>query len=158
MSELVRFGVSLERDLLTAFDEFSRKRGYANRSEALRHCIRRELAEEDASNPDMPVAGVLTLVYDHHESDLPRRLTAIQHESHDSVLATLHVHLDPHHCLEVMTLRGASARVRELADRLKSARGVLQGALSLTSMEKTRTGSCHEHHDGHNAPDGEKIK
>lgn len=134
MSELVRFGVSLESDLLAAFDELSRKRGYANRSEALRHLLRKELDEEAVTAPDLQVAGVLSLVYDHHESDLPRRLTSMQHEAHDSVLATLHVHLDRHHCLEIMTLRGRCHTVRELAERLRSTKGVLQGALSLTAM------------------------
>lgn len=146
MSELVRFGVSLEQDLLAAFDDLSRRRGYANRSEALRHCIRRELADDITADPAAPVAGVLTLVYDHMESDLPRRLTAMQHESHDAVLATLHVHLDLHHCLEVMTLRGTGAQVRDLADRLGSARGVLQGTLSLTPMERHE--GPHDHHHG----------
>ena len=147
MSELVRFGVSLENDLLAAFDELSRRRGYANRSEALRHCIRRELADDLTADPDTPVAGVLTLVYDHMESDLPRRLTAMQHEAHHAVLATLHVHLDLHHCLEVMTLRGSAAQVRELADRLRAARGVLQGSLSLTPMEPGDHTHGHSHGD-----------
>lgn len=142
MSELVRFGVSLESDLLGAFDELSRKRGYANRSEALRHLLRKELDEEAVAAPETQVAGVLSLVYDHHESDLPRRLTTMQHEAHDAVLATLHVHLDRHHCLEIMTLRGTCEIVRELAERLRSAKGVLQGSLSLTAMKE---GAGHEH-------------
>ncbi len=135
MSELVRFGVSLERDLLEAFDELCRSRGFANRSEALRHVLRRELAENIASTPDAPVAGVLTLVYDHHDNDLPGRLTAIQHEAHSMVLSTMHVHLDENHCLETMALRGPSAEVTRLADRLRSSRGVLQSSCALTSIE-----------------------
>jgi CopG family nickel-responsive transcriptional regulator len=144
---LVRFGVSLENDLLSAFDELCRKRGHASRSEALRRCIRQELAEEHAADPLMPTAGVLTLVYNHHDSDLPRRLTAIQHEAHESVTATLHVHLDSHHCLEVMALRGAGGEVRALADRLRSAKGVLQSSLSLVSMR----------HEGDGAHEGERA-
>jgi CopG family nickel-responsive transcriptional regulator len=134
VGELARFGVSLEKDLLAAFDGLCRKRGYANRSEALRHCIRRELAEENAADPSLPAAGVLTVVYDHHGSDLSRRLTAMQHEAHESVTATLHVHLDPHHCLEVIALRGKGGVVRDLADRLRSARGILQSSLSLSPV------------------------
>jgi CopG family nickel-responsive transcriptional regulator len=131
---LARFGVSLENDLLAAFDDLCRRRGYANRSEALRHCIRRELSEEHAADPLMPAAGVLTIVYNHHGSDLARRLTAMQHEAHESVTATLHVHLDPHHCLEVIALRGPGGIVRELADRLRAARGILQSSLSLAPV------------------------
>lgn len=144
MSELVRFGVSLERDLLTAFDQHAERKGFANRSEALRHCIRRELSEEIVSDPDAPVAGVLTLVYDHHDNDLPGRLTSLQHEAHGMVLATMHVHLDEHHCLETMALRGPAAAVTELADRLRSSRGVLQSSCSLTAIE-----AAPEHHVFH---------
>ena len=141
MSDLVRFGVSLEYDLLAAFDGLIQEKGFANRSEALRHCIRRELAEKITSAPDAPVAGVLTLVYDHHDNDLPGRLTALQHEAHSMVLATMHVHLDEHHCLETMALRGPCAEVTRLADRLRSSRGVLQSSCSLTAIE-----AAPEHH------------
>jgi len=139
MSELVRFGVSLEKELLEAFDGLCRRRGYANRSEALRHVLRRELDEEAISDPAGPVAGVLTLVYDHHESDLPRRLTALQHESHEAVQVCLHIHLDHSRCLEVMALRGQGGPVRELADRLRACRGILRGSLSLMALESDGT-------------------
>lgn len=144
MSDLVRFGVSLERNLLAAFDALSRERGFANRSEALRHALRRELAEKITSAPDAPVAGVLTLVYDHHENDLPGRLTALQHEAHGMVIASLHVHMDEHHCLETLALRGPCAEVTRLADRLRSSRGVLQSSCSLTAIE-----AAPEHHFTH---------
>ena len=135
MGELVRFGVSLERGLLDAFDMHSARKGFANRSEALLHCIRRELSEELSAEPDAPIAGVLTLVYDHHDNDLPRRLVSLQHEAHSLVLSTMHVHLDEHHCLEAMALRGPASAVRQLADRLRSARGILQSSCALTSIE-----------------------
>lgn len=151
MSELVRFGVSLEQDLLTAFDELCCRRGYSNRSEALRHCIRRELDDDRAADPHGPAAGVLTLVYDHRESDLPRRLTAMQHEAHHAVLATLHVHLDRSHCLEVMTLRGTASQVRELADHLSATRGVLQAALTLTPLQPGSAGPAACGSDRHGA-------
>jgi len=147
MSELVRFGVSLENDLLAAFDMLSRRKGFANRSEALRHCIRRELAEEVISDPEAPVAGVLTLVYDHHDNDLPARLTSLQHEAHGLVLATMHVHLDEHHCLETMALRGPCAVVTSLANRLRSSRGVLQSSCSLTTVEAAPEQHFTHHHE-----------
>ena len=141
MSDVVRFGVSLEQELLEEFDALSKKRGYANRSDAIRHCIRKEINEETVKDPNAEVAGVLTLVYDHHDSDLPRRLTDIQHKAHDAVLATLHVHLDMERCLEVLTIRGTCKDVQSLADKLSSAKGVLQGSLILASM----TQSSHSH-------------
>jgi len=147
MSELMRFGVSLEQDLLESFDALCQRRG-TKRSEAIRHCIRRELAEETLADPDAPVAGVLTLMFDHHDSDLPRRLTSIQHEAHDMVIATMHVHLDEHRCLEAMALRGSAGAVADLADKLRSARGVLQSSCSITVIEPAGDGHRHEHHHG----------
>ncbi len=141
MSELVRFGVSLEQDLLDAFDDLCRRRG-TKRSEAIRHCIRRELAEDTLSDPEAPVAGVLALMFDHHDSDLPGRLTSIQHEAHDMVVATMHVHLDEHRCLESLALRGTAGAVADLADKLRSSRGVLQSSCSLTTIEPV----AHHHH------------
>ena len=143
MNELVRFGVSLEQELLAAFDIHAKRKGFANRSEALRHCIRRELAEEIASSPEALVAGVLTLLYDHHDNDLPGRLTGLQHESHGMVIATMHVQLDEQHCLESMFLRGQASEVNALADRIRSSKGILQSSCALTAIEA----SCEAHSD-----------
>ena len=139
MNELVRFGVSLEHDLLEAFDSWSKRRGYANRSEALRRIIRQQLDQEAIDDPDAPVAGVLSLLYDHHEQDLPGRLTAIQHAEHATMLATMHVHLDLHNCLEIMALRGSSGHVRPLAEKLEATRGVRQGHLCVLPVESCNT-------------------
>jgi hypothetical protein len=43
MAALVRTGVSLESDLLEAFDASVQKKGYANRSEPIRDLIREHL-------------------------------------------------------------------------------------------------------------------
>ena len=144
MNELMRFGVSLEQDLLQDFDALCELRG-PKRAEAIRHCIRRELAEEVLADPDAPVAGVLTLMFDHHDSDLPGRLTSLQHEAHSMVIATMHVHLDEHRCLEAMALRGSAAEVSHLADRLRSSRGVLQSSCSLTAIEPLHDHGHHHH-------------
>ena len=85
----------------------------------------------------------------------PRRLTSMQHEAHSLVLSTLHVHLDLHHCLEIMTLKGMGEEVRALADRLRSSRGVLQSALSLTTLEHmddSAPASLHGHHHEEHRP------
>lgn len=136
MSSTVRFGVSMDADLLREFDEFCRVRGYATRSEALRDCIRDALVEDTGAKEDSSVAGTLTLVYDHHKSDLTHRLTAAQHDAHHLVLATLHVHLDHHNCLEVLALRGSSGEVRALADGILAVKGVKHGKFVLTSTGK----------------------
>ena len=136
MGQIVRFGVSLDAELLTPFDELCVRRGYSNRSEAIRDLIRKTLVEESWETGGEECAGTLSLVYDHHSSDVSRRLTASQHDDHDIIVATLHVHLDHHNCLEVLILKGAPSRVRSLADRLCAMRGVKHGVFSSTGAGK----------------------
>jgi CopG family nickel-responsive transcriptional regulator len=128
MAELVRFGVSMEAGLLAAFDDLLRKKGYTNRSEALRDLVREALArhtwEEDAE-----VLGVITLLYEHRKRGLLAQLTATQHKAHAHVLASLHIHLDEDRCWEVIAVRGPAREVEALAERMRAAPGVLLGHL-----------------------------
>ena len=139
MGQLARFGVSLDSDLLRRFDALIEGKGYANRSEALRDLIRDQLvAEEWRAGPEEAVA-VVSLVYDHHQLDLPKRLTDMQHDHHDIVLSTLHVHLHRHGCLEVLVLRGRGRKVKTLGDKLASTRGVKHGKVTLTTTGRALT-------------------
>jgi len=133
MGKLTRFGVSLDEELLEPFDALCAVKGYSNRSEAIRDLIRKALVAEEWHQADGQGAGTLTLVYDHHKNDLARRLTQMQHDEHDIIIATLHVHLDHHNCLEVHILKGEAARVRALADKLISCKGVKHGTFSGTT-------------------------
>ena len=133
MGKLTRFGVSLDEELLEPFDALCAVKGYSNRSEAIRDLIRKALVAEEWQQADGQGAGTLTLVYDHHKNDLARRLTQMQHDEHDIIIATLHVHLDHHNCLELLILKGEAARVRALADKLISCKGVKHGTFSGTT-------------------------
>ena len=133
MGKLTRFGVSLDEELLEPFDALCAVKGYSNRSEAIRDLIRKALVAEEWQQADGQGAGTLTLVYDHHKNDLARRLTQMQHDEHDIIIATLHVNLDHHNCLEVLILKGEAARVRALADKLISCKGVKHGTFSGTT-------------------------
>ena len=132
--ETVRFGVSLDEELLERFDQLCERRGCPSRSEALRDMIREELARDALESGDAEAAGVVTLVYDHHTRDLSRKLTERQHDAHDVIVAALHVHLDHHDCLETLVLRGKAGRIRALADQLRAVRGVRQGTFSFTTI------------------------
>ena len=135
MTELSRTGISLEQDLLTGFDKLIARRGYKNRSEALRDLIREALLSESIDS-NKPVVGTLTLVYDHHVPNLSQKLTEMQHQGGTMVMAATHVHLDHHNCLEVIIMRGRSSEVSHLADRILSLRGVKHGKLVLTTQGK----------------------
>jgi CopG family transcriptional regulator, nickel-responsive regulator len=135
MSDLCRVGVAIDSDLLNAFDALIAQRGYTNRSEAVRDLIRAELNQTRIESPTQPVVGALTLVYDHHARLMAERLTQVQHEHHDAIVSTLHVHLDHDHCLEIIVLRGPRSEVQSVADRLISTKGVLQGRLTMAAIE-----------------------
>jgi len=132
MSELVRFGVSLERPLLERFDELIRERQYTNRSEALRDLIRNELVQREW-RAGRDVAGAITLIYDHHKRDVLSKVTDIQHGFQQVIISTQHIHLDHHNCLEIIAARGKAEDVQRLADALKSIKGVRHGTLSMSS-------------------------
>ncbi|MGA8830696.1 MAG: nickel-responsive transcriptional regulator NikR [Desulfomonilaceae bacterium] len=133
MPELVRFGVSIPDDLLEKFDDLINKKGYTNRSEAIRDLIRDRLVEDQWSEPGHEVVGTATVVYNHEQSDLAQKLTEIQHRTHNLIISALHVHLDAHNCLEVLILRGESEQVRKTCELLISTRGVKHGKMTMTT-------------------------
>ena len=96
MGQTIRFGVSLNSELLEKFDALCDEKSYQTRSEAIRDLIRGVLVQKEWEQSDQEVAGVLTLVYDHHTSDLAQRLIEIQHEQHDIILSSM-VLLGPNH-------------------------------------------------------------
>ena len=135
--KVVRLGVSLPSDLLRPFDRLVERRGYQSRSEAIRDLIRRTLIEDEWKESASDVAGTLTLVYDHHNRDLPGRLMDIQHDHHDLVVTTQHVHLDHHNCLEVLVLRGPAREIERLADRIIACNGVKHGVFVPSTTGRT---------------------
>jgi len=136
MAELARFGISIDQQLLDNFDRLITGKGYVNRSEAIRDMIRSALVEDQVDRADTtPTIGTVTLVYDHHTRDLSDKLTEHQHSHHDAIVSALHVHLDAHHCLEVIVVRGTASQVKRLADGLIGTKGVKHGKLVLTTAE-----------------------
>lgn len=132
---MVRFGVSLEDGLLSRFDGHIRRKKYSNRSEAIRDLIRDELVRQEWS-ADAPVAGAVTLIYDHHQRALVNKLMDIQHEFGSLIISSQHVHLDHDNCLEVIAVQGEARRVQKLADSLKSVKGVRHQTLSMSTTGK----------------------
>lgn len=130
--ELVRFGVSLDGELLRKFDAYIEKEGYANRSQAIGGLIRKEFVS-DAFAHGGPVAGAVTIVYDHHKRDVVGKLLDIQHDHGGVIISAQHAHLDHDNCLEIVAVKGAGAKIKALADALKAVKGVKHSTLSVTS-------------------------
>ncbi len=135
MTTLIRFGVSLEKALLNKFDALIREKQYTNRSEAIRDLIRENLVKKEwESNKE--VTGAITLVYDHHKRELVNQLMNVQHDYHDTIVSTQHIHLDHHNCLEVVVVKGKSQNAEMLFHKLKSAKGVKHAGFTITTTGK----------------------
>lgn len=138
MSDLVRFGVSLEGPLLDDFDRLIEQKGYGSRSEAIRDLIRDRLVQADWSKLSGEQVATLTLVYNHEYRELTDRLTDMQHGHHGLIVCSTHVHLTAHTCLEVIVLRGSAAEITRIADKLIATRGVQHGKLAMTTLGRSR--------------------
>lgn len=145
MSELVRFSVSLEKELLDAFDQFCSAGRFATRSEAIRQLLREKLTSTAWATDAADVAASLTLVYDHHKTRLTDKMLDLQHAHADRVVATMHVHLDHDLCLEVICLRGPAAALQELASELSGLKGIHQAQLVVARAVPKGHGHPHPH-------------
>lgn len=129
---LIRFGISLDESLLRQFDALIERKGYTNRSEAIRDLIRDALVEDELS-AGAEAIGVITIVYSHETRELADTLNDLQHEYHKEIISALHVHLSAHKCLEVILVKGKSNDIKTIFDRLRGLRGVVHGDLSMTT-------------------------
>ena len=135
MSEIVRFSVSVEDELLEKFDRYCREEQLATRSEAVRQLIRDKLTKRQWESGSREVVGTLTLVYDHHRPQLRDRLMDLQHHNTELVVSSLHAHLSHDVCLEVVVLRGQAGRLQEIAAQLRGMKGIYKGELVMASAE-----------------------
>jgi CopG family nickel-responsive transcriptional regulator len=133
MADLERVGIAIGEDLLGEFDKLIAQRGYTSRSEAIRDLIRKEMVDEISGAPNSEVYGTVTLIYDHHTRLLPEKLTELQHQHHEAIMSSVHVHLDHDNCLEVILVRGKSTIVQKLANALIATKGVKHGRFMLTT-------------------------
>lgn len=133
MSELTRFGVSLDKDLLDKFDDHIKKQSYETRSKAISDLIKASV-EADVINEEGTLAGAITFLYCHHNKDLVSKLLEVQHETHDLIVSMQHIHLDHDTCLEILAVRGQCLQVRELYYKIKALKGVKLASISATSI------------------------
>lgn len=133
MSELTRFGVSLDKDLLELFDKQIKAQSYETRSKAISDLIK-EYVEADIINADGVLAGAITFLYSHHNKDLVSKLLEVQHESHDLIISMQHIHLDHDKCLEILAIRGESSLIKSLYYKIKALKGIKLASISVTAI------------------------
>lgn len=135
MVRIIRFGVSMEENLLKKFDAFLAREGYKNRSEAIRGIIRQQFVEEEWKKGEI-VAGCIMMVYDHHKRELVQKIVDVQHNLYHCIISTQHVHMDHNNCLEVVVVKGKVEDIKVLYSALKSLKGI-----KYTSISRATTGT-----------------
>lgn len=132
--ELYRFGVSMEESLIEKFDNHLMKRGYYNRSEAIRDLVRDLLAKEKIEIKNAVVYGIVSFIYDHHQRELEERITHFQHENYKSIISTTHIHIDHKNCLEVIIMKDKAQKIKSIAEAIFALKGVKSGQVSFVSL------------------------
>ena len=131
---VVRFGVSFEKDVLDALDEYVQENKFSNRSQALRQLVNRHIVEKKWQCNNR-VAGAVTLVYDHHKRDIANHLGDIQLQYSEEILSVQRFTLNEQYSMELIALNGISARLTELAENLISEKGIQHGKLTMSRFD-----------------------
>lgn len=158
-----RVTITLDDDLMVELDSFIAARGYQNRSEAIRDLARAGMRETtDHVQHGRDCVAALVYTYDHEARQLSRRLTRVFHDHHELSQASLHVHLDPHTCLEITVLRGPDVDIRNFGERVIAERGVRHGRLVPMPLDtsiasKKRSSAAHTHAAKKRTPNRKKT-
>ncbi len=129
MADLQRLSITMEDDLYQRMQALLENGTIKNRSKFFRDLVRNRLVELEWE-VESEVVGSITIVYDHHRGTIQKKLTSIQHDFGDQILANTHVHLTHSLCLEVIIARGQGIKIRELANRLGQVKGVVYSEVS----------------------------
>lgn len=136
MSKLTRFGVSIDGDLLKKFDSMIRRQKYQTRSKAIEDLIAEAVDNSPVSTDNTPSVGYIDMIYDHHKRQLLNKITDIQHDFHDIILSSQHVHIDHNTCLEIIAVKGEKSKIERLGYLLKTTKGVKHGKTRLFPAKK----------------------
>ncbi len=129
MAHVDRFSVSLDTELLAAFDRHIADRGYGNRSEAIRDLIRDLLTQSRIPDDREEVSAVVTVVCDQRVPQSVKGVRDLLAASPDLAAGSLHMPIDEHRDGLAISLRGPGAEVQALADRIKALKGIMDGQL-----------------------------
>ncbi len=132
--QIKRFGVSLEEEMLHSLDKLVTDKQFPNRSQAIRHLIKSNLISEKIDQNKI-LAGAIVIVYDHHKRDVNNKLLNVQHDFHELILSSQHVHLAHDLCLETIAVKGKAQQLASLSDRIISIKGIKHGKLVMTDIE-----------------------
>jgi len=135
MEQVERIGISVDRSLLARFDELIRSREYQSRSEAIRDLIRSELTRRSLEDADAEALAIVSVVFDHHATQLMQKLTTLQHSHLLQAIGSLHVHLGATDCMEVILLKGRIGEITKIGENIISRKGVKLGHINTVPLK-----------------------
>jgi len=133
--KIKRFGVSIDEELLKKFDEIIKEENYPTRSKALNDLIREYIVKKEQLGGG-EITGAIFLIYDHHKREIVDKVTDVQHDFHNIIISTLHIHLDIDNCFEIIALKGLSKDINLLNKKLKNIKGIKSNFVSIISKKE----------------------
>lgn len=129
-----RFGVSLDEELLKALDAFVVENGFANRSQAIRHLIEKNMVEEKWKCDNI-VAGAVVLVFNNEKKEILKKSAEIQFDFSDVVLSSQGFYLNENNFMQIIAVKGPSRILTEISDKLIGLKGIQHGKLVMSKAE-----------------------
>ncbi|WP_314978611.1 nickel-responsive transcriptional regulator NikR [Campylobacter rectus] len=137
MENIIRFSVSLPKQLLDELDSKISAQGYASRSEFTRDLIREKIVNDSWKDAEEELIGVLTLVYLHHQNDLVVKMMDIEHRANLNIVCTTHIHIDHNNCLETLILRGKAGIIEKFSEKIGGLKGVKFSKLTKAAVPRS---------------------
>ncbi|MCH5328764.1 MAG: nickel-responsive transcriptional regulator NikR [Coprobacter sp.] len=131
---LKRFGVSLDEELVDSLDRFVIDNGFANRSQAIRFLVEKNIAEKKWKCNHI-VAGTIIIMYDQAKKSIPQRIDEIQQNYQNVILSSAQYYLNQNFCLHIVTVKGEAHRLTELSDKLIAIRDIKHGKLVMSRAD-----------------------
>jgi CopG family nickel-responsive transcriptional regulator len=132
--QVTRISVSISSELLRRFDDHIERLGYESRSKAVQDAMQSLITESKWMCEKMGEGiGTIAMVYDHEVKGLEEELTDIQHRFEETICSSIRVHLNANNCLEIIAVKGKARDVRDLAQELRTKKGVKQIKLAIVT-------------------------
>ncbi len=134
VDRVTRFGVSLPSKLCVRFDKLIVELGYTKRSKAIADAINEFISQKRVSSKGK-IMGTISYLYDHHVSDVNKKLVELQHGYEKNIKSTMHSHVTHDECIEVLIVEGSADNIQKLYGGLSAIRGVENCKLSILNNE-----------------------
>ncbi len=132
MGETIRFGVSMDRQLVRLLDQLTHQKNHDNRSQTIRELVRDAVISESFVDDERIVIGTLTLLY-HHKTRLPR--APIDAYPSLAITANLQFHVEGEILAKILIVKGKGREIHAWAQRLLTSPRTI-GSITYTATDE----------------------